>query len=64
VTFRTQSIGSSRQREIASLLGSNIEIVIVVIEIPDAAEQAVSPVPNRAQLVTYLAVVGVGKSLR
>jgi len=38
VTFRTQSIGSSRQRKIASLLGPNIEIVIVVFEVLDAAK--------------------------
>lgn len=61
VTFRTQAIDSSRQRKIASLLGPNIEIVIVVFEVLDAAEQTVSPVPNRAQLVTHLAIIGVGE---
>jgi len=38
VTFRTQSIGSSRQRKIASLLGPNVEIMIVVFEVLDIAE--------------------------
>jgi len=64
VTFRTQSIGSGRQGEIASLLWPNVEIVIVVFEVLDAAEYAVSPVPTCAQLVTHLAVVGEGKSFR
>jgi hypothetical protein len=38
VTFRTQSIGGRRQRKIAPLLWPNVEIVIVVFEIPNAAE--------------------------
>ena len=60
VTFRAQPIGRGRERKIALLLWSNVEVVIVVVKILYGAEDA--PAARRAgrlQFVTDLAVVGI-----
>jgi hypothetical protein len=65
VTIRAQSIEPSRQWKITSLLRANIQIVIVVTEALDAAEQTMCPGSSleRLQLVAHLAVARVWKGL-
>ena len=58
VTLRAQSVRSGRQRKIGFLFRPNIEIVIVVMEISDDAEQTRSSCSAiRLEFVTDFAIV-------
>lgn len=65
MTLGAQPIGGGRQRKIASLLGPNVEIVIVVVKIFYAAEQTLAPGRlSCLELVTDPAIILIRKSLR